>query len=134
MKQAKYQAVTRGIRVSVRPVYLEEQSAPEDGYYFWAYMIEIENEGSETVRLRSRYWHITDAAGRVQEVRGIGVVGEQPVLRPGERFEYTSGAPLATPSGIMLGSYHMETGSGEGFEVTVPAFSLDSPYERMAHN
>jgi len=134
MKQATYQAVTRGIRVSVRPVYLEEQSAPEDGYYFWAYTIEIENQGSETVRLRSRYWHITDAAGLVQEARGVGVVGEQPVLRPGERFEYTSGAPLATPSGIMLGSYHMETGSGEGFEVTVPAFSLDSPYERMAHN
>lgn len=94
----------------------------------WAYQVKIENLGQSTVQLRNRYWHITDAGGRVQEVRGAGVVGEQPVLRPGEKFEYTSGTPLPTPSGIMTGTYQMESDSGERFDVRVPAFSLDSPY------
>ena len=100
----------------------------------WAYQVNIENAGSETVQLISRYWHITDANGQVQEVRGDGVVGEQPVLRPGESFEYTSGTPLSTPSGIMVGRYQMETKGGEGFEIEIPAFSLDSPYQRTSLN
>jgi len=125
-----YQSETRDIRVIVRPSYLEAHSAPEAGRYVWAYQVRIENRGGETVRLRTRHWRITDAAGAVQEVRGAGVVGEQPLLRPGEAFEYTSGTPLATSSGFMEGSYRMETAAGEGFDVAVPAFSLDSPDQR----
>ncbi len=85
--------------------------------------------GSDTVQLVNRYWHITDSLGRVQEVRGPGVVGEQPTLKPGESFEYTSGTPLPTPSGIMVGTYEMESANGRRFDVAVPAFSLDSPHE-----
>ncbi|CAO3448493.1 ApaG protein [Azospirillum argentinense] len=124
-----YTKVTRAIRVTVQPVFLDEQSMPAESRYVWAYHVRIENEGQETVRLRTRYWHITDALGRVQEVRGPGVVGEQPVLEPGGSFEYTSGTPLPTPSGIMVGSYRFETGAGEAFDVAVPAFSLDSPHQ-----
>ena len=104
-----YEAVTRDIRVRVTPQYLEEESSPDEGHFFWAYTIEITNEGSETVQLRSRHWRITDADGRTEEVRGPGVVGETPVLEPGASFRYTSGCPLATPSGIMVGSYQMTT-------------------------
>ncbi len=124
-----YAAVTRKISVRVRPVYLEDQSDPSDDHYVWAYEVEIENEGEESVQLRDRYWRITDALGRVQEVRGDGVVGEQPVIEPGECFEYTSGAPLPTPSGIMSGTYGMVSASGDSFDVTIPAFSLDSPHD-----
>ena len=124
-----YDAITRGIRVRVRPVYLEDQSDPSDNHYVWAYEVEIENEGGETVQLSNRYWRITDALGRVQEVRGDGVVGEHPVIAPGECFEYTSGAPLPTPSGIMSGSYGMIGANGEMFDVAIPAFSLDSPHD-----
>lgn len=124
-----YDAVTRGIRVRVRPIYLEDQSEPSEDHYVWAYEVEIENEGGESVQLQNRYWRITDAFGRVQEVRGDGVVGEQPVIEPGECFEYTSGAPLPTPSGIMSGSYGMLGANGEMFDVTIPAFSLDSPHD-----
>lgn len=124
-----YTATTRGIRVTVKPVYLEDQSSPSDEHYVWAYQIKIENVGRERVQLINRHWRITDANGHVEEVQGPGVVGEQPVLEPGESFEYTSGTPLGTPSGIMAGSYEMETGGGERFEVEVPAFSLDSPYQ-----
>lgn len=124
-----YDAVTRGIRVRVRPIFLEEQSEPSDDHYVWAYEVEIENEGGQSVQLRHRYWRITDAYGRVQEVRGDGVVGEQPIIEPGECFEYTSGAPLPTPSGIMSGSYGMVDANGEMFDVVIPAFSLDSPHE-----
>lgn len=124
-----YSAVTREIRVQVEPIYLDDQSEPDDAQYVWAYRVQIENEGTETVQLLTRYWHITDGMGRVQEVRGAGVVGEQPVLSPGERYEYTSGTPLPTPSGIMKGSYQMSTPSGEKFDIEVPAFSLDSPHE-----
>lgn len=123
-----YQRTTRDIRVTVRPEYLDEQSKPDEGYFVWAYTILIENLGKDTVTLKTRYWKITDSAGRVQEVRGAGVVGEQPTLQPGEHFQYTSGAPLATPSGFMVGAYQMETASGEAFNVDIPAFSLDSPY------
>ena len=124
-----YTQATRDIQVTVRPIYLDEQSEPDENRYFWAYQVRIENRGRETVQLLNRYWNITDATGKVVEVRGPGVVGEQPVLKPGEAFEYTSGTPLATPSGIMVGSYEMTTDSGERFEIAVPAFSLDSPYQ-----
>lgn len=129
-----YQEMTRSIAVSVKPVFLEDQSSPGEDYYVWAYQVRIENRGGETVQLRSRHWRITDAMGRVQEVRGDGVVGEQPVLQPGEAFEYTSGTPLTTPSGIMVGTYRMQTAMGETFDVAVPAFSLDSPHEAVRLN
>ena len=129
-----YSETTRSIRVTVEPIYLDDQSAPEDNHYVWAYHVRIENEGQQTVQLLNRYWQITDALGQVQEVRGSGVVGEQPVLEPGGSFEYTSGTPLPTPSGIMLGSYEMEDTLGGRFSVTIPAFSLDSPYQRINLN
>ncbi len=129
-----YTSETRSIRVSVDPMYLEEQSSPAEGRFVWAYHVKIENKGRETVQLRNRYWRITDASGRVLEVRGPGVVGVEPVLVPGDSFEYTSGTPLNAPSGIMVGSYEMETTDGERFEVTIPAFSLDSPHQPMRLN
>ncbi|MBT5646251.1 Co2+/Mg2+ efflux protein ApaG [bacterium] len=129
-----YSAVTREIRVQVEPVYLDDQSEPDNAQYVWAYRVQIENEGTETVQLLTRYWHITDGMGRVQEVRGAGVVGEQPVLNPGESYEYTSGTPLPTPSGIMKGSYQMSTPSGDKFDIEVPAFSLDCPHEARQLN
>lgn len=129
-----YQQTTRSILVSVEPTYLDDQSAPDEAHFVWKYHVRIENRGEMTVQLRNRYWRITDSLGRVQEVRGAGVVGEQPVLEPGESFEYTSGTPLPTPSGIMVGSYEMETGKGENFEVAVPAFSLDSPHQAVRLN
>ena len=125
-----YKQTTREIEVRVIPLYLEDQSEPAEDHYVWAYKVAIENTGRETVQLLNRYWRITDANGRVQEVRGAGVVGEQPVLGPSETFEYTSGTPLATPSGIMVGSYQMETEKGESFDVAIPAFSLDSPHDQ----
>ncbi len=124
-----YHETTRSIRVTVEPFYLEDQSSPSDHHFVWAYQVRIENMGSDTVQLVNRYWHITDSLGRVQEVRGPGVVGEQPTLKPGESFEYTSGTPLPTPSGIMVGTYEMKSASGRRFDVAVPAFSLDSPHE-----
>ncbi len=129
-----YQETTRSIKVSVEPIFLEDQSNPRQNHFVWAYHVRIENRGGETVQLRNRYWHITDGIGRVQEVRGAGVVGEQPILRPGEHYEYTSGTPLATPSGIMRGTYEMESERGERFEIAVPAFSLDSPYDSVRLN
>lgn len=129
-----YEKVTRGIRVSVTPKYLEEQSTPEENYFFWSYTIEISNEGKEAVQLQSRHWRITDANGRTEEVRGDGVVGQTPRLGPGEAFRYTSGCPLRTSSGLMVGTYAMTCGSGEVFDVSIPAFSLDSPYTRKRMN
>ncbi|MBL8806075.1 MAG: Co2+/Mg2+ efflux protein ApaG [Rhodospirillales bacterium] len=129
-----YTETTREIRVTVEPAYLEEQSSPAENRFVWAYHVRIENLGRATVQLRSRHWQITDANGRLQEVRGAGVVGEQPVLKPGEAFEYTSGTPLGTSSGIMVGSYQMESGDGERFDIRVPAFSLDSPGARARLN
>jgi ApaG protein len=122
-----YRAVSRAIEVKVTPRFLPERSSPEDGYFFWAYTITLTNLGQETVQLKTRHWRITDAHGRLQEVRGAGVVGKEPVLRPGEDFEYTSGVPLPTPSGFMAGSYGMVTESGEPFDIEIPAFSLDTP-------
>ena len=122
-----YVATTRGIAVSVEPTYLETKSSPESAQYFWAYRVMIENQGQETVQLLSRHWMISNARGELTEVKGPGVVGEQPVLKPGESFEYTSGAPLNTPSGMMGGAYQMETESGEHFDIEIPTFSLDIP-------
>ncbi|PWS38449.1 Co2+/Mg2+ efflux protein ApaG [Falsiroseomonas bella] len=124
-----YSATTRSIRVSVRAFYLADQSEPERAHYVWAYRVAIVNEGKETVQLLRRSWFITDGQGRTQQVHGEGVVGEQPVLEPGQNFEYTSGTPLSTPSGFMRGAYHMVvSGTGETFDVAIPAFSLDSPH------
>ncbi|WP_374444125.1 Co2+/Mg2+ efflux protein ApaG [Stella sp.] len=129
-----YSETTHAIRVTVKPFYLEDQSSPAENHYVWAYHVKIENTGSEKVQLRTRHWRITDALGRVQEVRGPGVVGEQPVLEPGKSFEYTSGTPLPTPSGIMVGSYQMEGPGGRMFDVRIPAFSLDSPHQPVRLN
>lgn len=128
-----YIKTTRHIKVTVVPSYLEGQSNPQIGRYAWAYTIQLENLGEGTVQLISRYWHITDARGYVQEVRGEGVVGEQPVLVPAGVYQYTSGVALATPSGIMMGTYEMENkADGEHFTIEIPAFSLDSPHEKVS--
>jgi ApaG protein len=129
-----YTAITRGIAVSVEPAYLEARSSPGSSQYFWAYRVIIENQGRETVQLLSRHWMITNARGELTEVKGPGVVGEQPVLKPGESHEYTSGAPLNTPSGMMGGAYQMETASGERFDIEIPTFSLDSPNQGVLLN
>jgi ApaG protein len=129
-----YSQTTRGIVVTVKPFYLEDQSSPADNHYVWAYRVRIENRGEQTVQLMNRHWIITDSIGRTQEVKGPGVVGEQPVLRPGDGYEYTSGTPLPTPSGIMHGSYEMAGEKGETFEIVIPAFSLDSPHDRPRLN
>ncbi len=125
-----YRCITRHIQVTVEPRFLEHESRPGEGRFVWAYTIEIVNMGPETVQLQSRVWEITDELGRREEVRGPGVVGQQPVLEPGQSFEYTSGCPLDTPSGFMTGVYHMVApGSGETFDVAIPTFSLDSPHQ-----
>jgi ApaG protein len=129
-----YETVTRGIRIRVTPQYLEDQSTPEESEFFWAYTVDIANEGDETVQLRSRVWRITDGHGRTEEVRGPGVVGETPVIQPGNSFSYTSGCPLRTPSGIMTGSYQMADAKGQLFDVQIPAFSLDSPFALRSVN
>lgn len=129
-----YKALTRDIQVTVTPRFLPERSSAEKSYYFWAYTIEITNHGIATVQLKTRHWRITDAFGRIQEVRGAGVVGEEPVLKPGATFEYTSGVPLPTPSGFMTGTYGMVTESGERFDIDIPAFSLDGPDEKRTVN
>jgi ApaG protein len=136
----EYAQLTRGINVRVASFYLEDQSEPEAGRYVWAYRVTIENRGDTTVQLLRRSWRITDARGRIFLVEGDGVVGEQPVLEPGEAFEYTSGTPLETPSGFMTGQYHMIVhgrgpavaaagAAGEAFDVAIPPFSLDSPHQ-----
>ncbi|MDZ4361770.1 Co2+/Mg2+ efflux protein ApaG [Brevundimonas sp.] len=129
-----YVAETSGIVVRVRPSFLAGQSAPEDGRWVWAYQIEIENRGDRPVQLVARRWLITDALGRVEEVRGPGVVGEQPVIQPGDRYAYASGCPLTTPSGSMVGGYTMTDEAGHTFEAEIPAFSLDVPGGRRVLN
>lgn len=123
-----FEKTTHDISVTVEPIFMDDQSDHSKNHYVWAYHVRIENNGEETVQLHSRYWHIVDARGVVQEVEGEGVVGEQPVLRPGEAYEYTSGTPLATSCGIMKGTYFMQTNDGETLNIEIPAFSLDSPY------
>jgi ApaG protein len=125
---------THAIRITVVPAYLAHQSEPDDAHFVWAYTITIENLGHETVQLLNRYWHITDAQGQVQEVRGPGVVGEQPVLAPGEQFQYTSGVALKTSSGIMRGYYEMAGDTQALFLADIPAFSLDSPQQAARPN
>jgi ApaG protein len=131
---AMYTQTTRGITVSVNPIFLEDQSSAAEYRFVWAYQVRIDNRSEATVQLRRRHWRITDAVGHVQNVEGDGVVGEQPLLHPGDFFEYTSGTPLQTPSGIMVGSYQMESGDGETFDVAIPAFSLDSPHQVVRMN
>lgn len=125
-----YERQTRNIRVAVKPAFLDDQSDPDEQRYLWSYTVTIENCGSETVQLLSRHWHITDGHGQVKEVRAPGVVGAQPVIAPGQKFEYTSGCPLPTASGYMSGKYEMRNSSGEKFEAEIPAFLLESPHEQ----
>lgn len=122
-----YTATTRAIQVTVKPQYLPDQSDPQKSQYVWAYQVRIENKGGEAAQLRSRHWKITDGLGRFQEVKGPGVIGKTPRLRPGEVFEYTSGTSLSTPSGFMGGSYQMVSEAGENFDIEIPTFSLDTP-------
>jgi len=129
-----YRETTRNIRVSVEPSFLDDQSAPDENRYVWAYRVTIENQGEADVQLLSRFWQITDSRGRTREVRGQGVIGEQPTIAPGNSYQYTSGAPLETPSGFMTGTYRMRRADGESFEVGIPLFALESPYEsRQLH-
>lgn len=129
-----YEQVTHGVRIRVSPEYSEEQSSPEESYFFWIYTIEITNESERSVQLKSRIWRITDAYGKTDEVRGPGVIGQKPVIPPGQSFTYSSGCPLSTPSGIMVGSYQMVDEDGRLFDVAIPAFSLDSPYATRSVN
>ncbi len=121
-----YRALTHNIEVVVTPRFVADRSSPENNYFFWAYTIAITNHGGDTVQLKTRHWRITDASGKRQDVRGAGVVGEEPVLKAGESFEYTSGVPLQTSSGFMAGTYGMVTPAGEHFDIEIPAFSLNS--------
>jgi ApaG protein len=122
------EAVTRGVRVYVESEYAPERSEPTRNEWFFLYTVRISNEGAEVVQLLTRHWVITDGTGHVEEVRGPGVVGKQPILKPGESFEYTSGCPLSTPFGVMEGTYQMVTGSGERFDAKVSPFTLSEPY------
>ena len=126
-----YSATTRGVHISVTPSFMESESSPKDNRYFWAYTIDIVNEASQTVQLIARHWRITDGHGQLHEVKGPGVVGEQPVLKAGERFTYTSGCPLDTPHGSMTGVYQMVAEDGASFEAAIPPFPLQSPYARI---
>ena len=129
-----YEAVTHRVKVTVEPAFDPERSDPDHRHYFWLYSIEIANLGDKPVTLIERHWRITDADGRQQEVRGPGVVGEQPTIEPGKSFSYTSGCPLTTPSGMMVGEYAMVDPEGRSFKVSIPAFSLDSPAgKRVLH-
>lgn len=129
-----FSKTTGDITVTAIPQFLPEHSDPAEDHFVWAYTISVENRGAGTVQLLNRYWQITDAHGLIQEVRGPGVIGQQPVLNSGEAFQYTSGTTLSTPSGIMLGRYEMTDGQGRRFEIDIPAFSLDSPYQAQTLN
>ena len=125
-----YSKTTNGVTVTVNPYFLDDQSSPNDNHYVWAYKVNIDNKGSDILHLRQRTWIIIDGNGRVLQVQGDGVVGETPIIKPGETFEYTSGTPLKTTSGIMQGYYSMSADSGERIKIDIPTFSLDSPYEK----
>lgn len=129
-----YEQTTKDVIVRVEPDYLDEHSSPDEHRFIWAYTIEIENQTETDLQVVERFWRIADSRGQVQEVRGDGVVGEKPVLKPGEVFRYTSGAPLTAPSGMMLGNYCVETPNGDRFDVEIPAFILDSPHEPLTLN
>ncbi|MCX2560934.1 Co2+/Mg2+ efflux protein ApaG [Acetobacter farinalis] len=130
-----YEAVTGDMRVCVQVFWLPEQSEPDEDMYCWVYRIRIENGGSAPIQLTERTWQITDGAGRTEYVHGEGVVGEQPVIRPQNGFDYTSGVSLSTAGGFMRGSYQMRNiNSGKRFDIAIPAFSLDSPFQfRQIH-
>ena len=128
IKSEMSEAVTRNVRVHVESEFAPGRSSPAENKWFFLYTIRITNESAETVQLLSRHWIITDAMGEVREVRGPGVVGKQPVLEPGESFEYTSGCDLTTPFGTMRGTYQMVTSGREDFEIEIPAFTLTEPY------
>ncbi len=125
----QYEAVTDGVKIRVRPRFLHDESEPGRSHFMWAYTVEVENGSDRVWTIMRRHWQIVDAAGRLQAVDGDGVIGQTPTLAPGERFSYTSGAPLATPSGIMRGTYDLVGENGEEMVATIPAFSLDSPYD-----
>jgi ApaG protein len=129
-----YSTVTRDIQITVLPEFVPERSDADESTYFWAYTVEIANQGNLTVQLTARHWKMTDANGRLEEVQGPGVVGEQPILKPGETFRYTSGTNMTTPSGIMTGTYRMVNEMGDVFDAEIPVFSLDSPYARRVLN
>ncbi len=129
-----YSCVTRDIEITVLPEFVPERSDEARGHFFWAYTVEIANQGQTTVRVTHRHWKITDANGRLEEVRGKGIVGEQPVLKPGDVFRYTSGCPLPTPSGFMTGTYRVVADGGEAFDAAIPMFSLDQPSGRRTLN
>ncbi|MFT3729373.1 MAG: Co2+/Mg2+ efflux protein ApaG [Terricaulis sp.] len=130
-----FEQVTDGFVVRVEPSFLPQESKPEENRYVWAYSIEIENRSEEAAQLVARHWRITDENGFTQEVRGAGVVGEQPVIQPGRSFRYTSACPLAAPSGVMMGAYSMERiDDRSAFDIAVPAFVLDSPYNTRLAN
>lgn len=134
MNRLVFSKVTNNIKVSVAPQFLPDCSEPADEHYVWSYTVQVENLGKDDVQLLDRHWIITDSGGHKEEVKGEGVVGEKPVLRPSEGFRYTSGTALHRPSGMMLGSYGMRRSDGELFTVDVPAFSLDSPYGQSRPN
>ncbi|MGJ8560423.1 MAG: Co2+/Mg2+ efflux protein ApaG [Litorimonas sp.] len=125
---------TGDVVVRVEPEYLAEQSSPSDSRFIWAYTVEIDNQSADDLRVTGRYWHIADSRGQVQEVRGQGVVGEKPVVKAGEQFRYTSGAPLSAPSGMMSGTYRVEPETGDAYDVEIPVFVLDSPFEGTMFN
>jgi ApaG protein len=129
-----YCCVTRDISITVRPEFMPDRSDADESQFFWAYTVEIANQSAVTVQLTARHWKITDGNGKLQEVRGPGIVGEQPVLKPGDTFRYTSGCPLSTPSGIMTGTYRMVDEQGQAFDAAIPVFSLDSPFEQRVLN
>tara|TARA_B100000989_G_scaffold268364_1_gene223029 strand:- start:624 stop:1016 length:393 start_codon:yes stop_codon:yes gene_type:complete len=125
-----YSKTTNGIKVTVTPYFLDDQSSPQEDHFVWAYQVNIKNLSSNTIRLSQRNWIIIDANGKILNVKGDGVVGEFPTLEPGESFEYTSGTPLKTNNGIMQGFYLMSQDNGEQLKIDIPAFSLDSPYNK----
>lgn len=129
-----YNCTTRNVEITVAPEFLPERSDPQQGHWFWAYTVEIANLGEHSIQVTHRHWKITDANGRQEEVHGAGVVGEQPVLKPGEVFRYTSGCPLTTSSGFMSGSYRIVEEGGEVFDAEIPLFSLDPPVEQRVVN
>lgn len=126
-----YEQETQGVLIKVEPNFLDDQSDPDENRFVWAYTVVIENHGAEPIQLLEREWRITDSRNRTEIVRGPGVVGEQPVIDPGDRFQYTSGAPLTTASGFMSGAYTMARSTGERFDAAIPAFALDSPFNTM---
>jgi ApaG protein len=132
LQNGSFSSTTHGIRVVVTPIFLDGGSLPERGYYLWAYYITINNQRDEEVQLLRRYWKIIDSTGYIREIKGDGVVGEQPVLAPFTQFEYISGVPLTTPGGFMSGLYYFRTAAGTDLEVVIPPFSLDSPYESQS--